>query len=117
MRELETREMEAIVLTHNENVGFTEYPLENQVVKLEEEVLEISLALAEGDRAHIKEELGDTLWVLMDIAHRCGTNLNEIFVAAGEKNMKRYNKVIRHQMELEGFVGYDAYQEAKRRNG
>jgi nucleoside triphosphate diphosphatase len=117
MRELEPMEMMAIVSNHNEQVGFAENSLEFQVVKLEEEVLEISLALAEGDNQHIKEELGDALWVLMDIAHRCGTDLQEIFIAAGEKNMNRYNKVIRQQMEAEGFTGRDAYQEAKRRRG
>lgn len=118
MRELEPREMMAIVQNHNEQVGFAERSMEHQVVKLEEEVLEISLALAEGDGVHIKEELGDALWVLIDIATRCGTDLNEIFVAAAKKNMKRYNACIRQQIEEEtGLTGYEAYLEAKRRNG
>lgn len=119
MRELETREMEAIVSKHNgpEEACFCHNPMHHQVEKLIEEAGEVGTAIDEGDVLHITQELGDVLIVLLDICNRQGVTLQQAFEAAMTKNMIRYNGVIRQGLEQEGYYGWEAYQEAKRRNG
>jgi NTP pyrophosphatase (non-canonical NTP hydrolase) len=125
MKEYTPKEMEAIVRSHNEKVGFWEYPIETQVSKLVEEAQEVGEIVLEAhflgqtpERSiKIKEELGDVLALVIDLSLKSGTNLEEIFEAVMYKNMIRYNGAIREMLEAEGFTGLEAYKEAKRRRG
>ena len=123
LAELSPREMQAIVQSHNDKVGFSEFSLVNQLEKLDEETKEVITASLDVNYSgwnpenslHLKQEIGDVLWVLLDIANRHGIDIQTAFAETGTKNMTRYNEHKRRAIEEEGFYGMEAYREIKRR--
>jgi len=63
--------------------------------KLDEEVAELREAVAAGDRAHVTEELGDVLFMLVNIARLCRINGEDAMNAATAKFIRRMKRLER----------------------
>ncbi len=61
--------------------------------KLDEEVLEVKEAIEKKDQAHIEEEIGDLLFVAINIARKCGVDAETALTKANDKFTKRFNQV------------------------
>jgi MazG family protein len=61
--------------------------------KLDEEAAELRQAVASGDRAAIREELGDALFTLAMLARRLGLDADEALAAANAKFRARFTRV------------------------
>ena len=64
--------------------------------KLNEEILEVKEAIEEKDQTHIEEEIGDLLFVTINIARKCGVDAETALTKANDKFTKRFNKVEDH---------------------
>ncbi|MDR2883932.1 MAG: nucleoside triphosphate pyrophosphohydrolase [Deferribacteraceae bacterium] len=72
-------------------VGFDWKEPEDIFDKVDEELAELKLAAQEGDISHIKEELGDLLFVIANLARRYGLSADEALRGTNEKFVKRFN--------------------------
>ncbi len=71
-------------------VGF-DWPDAEQIVdKLHEELAEVQEAVAEGDQAHIEEELGDLLFVCVNLTRKLGAEAEDALRAANQKFTTRF---------------------------
>ncbi len=61
--------------------------------KLEEELAEVREAMAEGDSAHIEEEIGDLLFTAANLARKCKVNAEQALCAATDKFIARFAAV------------------------
>lgn len=103
-------------------VGFDWPDLGGLLAKVEEEIAELRQALRSGRRARIKEELGDLLFTLANVARHAGIDPEESLQAASRKFVERFRHVERRLRE-EGLVPgkeqrrrmEDLWKEAKRR--
>lgn len=61
--------------------------------KLGEEIMELAMAIAEGEPKHIDEELGDCLYILLHVASRNNKkkNMDDYIRAAATKLIARRN--------------------------
>jgi len=102
-------------------VGFDWPNLEPVFAKVEEEIVELKEAVAEGtDKAHIAEELGDLLFVIANIARHLEINPEVALRSANAKFIRRFNhieksvKVSGQELETVGLDGLDRlWDEAK----
>jgi tetrapyrrole methylase family protein / MazG family protein len=66
-------------------VGFDWNQVHDVVAKIDEELAEVKQALAAGDAARIKEELGDLLFAVANLSRFQGLNAEEVLQRAVEK--------------------------------
>ncbi|MDP6968547.1 MAG: nucleoside triphosphate pyrophosphohydrolase [Gammaproteobacteria bacterium] len=72
------------------NVGF-DWPVVEQVLhKVDEEVEELHNAFADGDMAHVLEELGDLMFVAVNLSRHLKTSPEQVMRAANEKFELRF---------------------------
>lgn len=71
-------------------VGFDWRRAEDVFEKIDEEVRELREAVAENDKAHIEEELGDLMFAIANIARKLEVNAEEALQAANRKFTKRF---------------------------
>jgi len=74
-------------------VGFDWRDDTDVMAKLEEETAELSAAVASGDRAAVREELGDTLFTLAMVARRLDVDADEALAGANRKFTQRFARV------------------------
>jgi MazG family protein len=74
-------------------VGFDWREDTDVVRKLDEETAELRAAVASGDRAAVREELGDALFTLAMLARRLGVDADEALAAANAKFQTRFASV------------------------
>ena len=73
--------------------GF-DWPDPMQVLdKIEEEIGEIRQALADGDKDHVREELGDLLFAISNLVRKLDCEPEETLRAANRKFISRYQKM------------------------
>lgn len=72
-----------------ERVGFTWREESSFVDKIDEEVAEVKEALAEGDKAHLEEEIGDLLFITSRLAHLKGIDAETALRKANAKFERR----------------------------
>lgn len=66
--------------------------------KLAEEIAE--LRAAAGDRARSREELGDLLFMVINLARHLGVDPSQALAGANAKFRKRFAHILRHEAEL-----------------
>ena len=71
-------------------VGFDWRRTEEVLEKLDEEVAELREAVGGGDQAHIREEIGDLLFTIANIARKLELNAEEELQAANRKFSRRF---------------------------
>lgn len=74
-------------------VGFDWEGDDDVVRKLDEETAELKAALASGDRAAVREELGDTIFTLAMLARRIDLDADAALSAANAKFQTRFARV------------------------
>ena len=75
------------------SVGF-DWPDSSAVLsKVHEELVELEEAIADGDRAHCREELGDLLFALTNLARKLRLDSEESLELANEKFFHRFEAV------------------------
>lgn len=74
-------------------VGFDWNQVHDVVAKIDEELAEVKQALAAGDAAQIKEELGDLLFAVANLSRFQGLNAEEVLQRAVDKFAKRVQAV------------------------
>jgi MazG family protein len=80
-------------------VGFDWPDLDGLLAKVEEEIAEMRQALRSGERAGVKEELGDLLFTLANVARHAGIDPEESLQSANRKFMERFRYVERRLRE------------------
>jgi len=73
-----------------EKVGFDWDGPERVLEKVDEELAEVREALAHGDRAHLREELGDLLFVIANLVRQCGFEPEETLQRGNKKFIGRF---------------------------
>ena len=74
-------------------VGF-DWPSADEVLdKLEEEAAELRAGIAAGDQANVREEVGDLLFVLANLARKLGVEPEDALSAANAKFIRRFNYI------------------------
>jgi tetrapyrrole methylase family protein / MazG family protein len=71
-------------------VGFDWRRTEDVFDKIDEELGELREAVAEGDKAHIEEEIGDLLFTVANIARKVGINAEEALQSTNRKFTARF---------------------------
>jgi nucleoside triphosphate diphosphatase len=74
-------------------VGFDWPDLVPVLAKAREELGELEQAIASGDQAHAREELGDVLFVLANVARHLGADAEAVLAAANDKFERRFRAV------------------------
>lgn len=100
-------------LTHAKAAGFEWPNLAAVLAKLEEEVAEFREALAGDNPAHAAEELGDIMFVCVDLALKLGEDAEGILSAANKKFIHRF-KIMETLAAENSFVFKALSGEAKR---
>ena len=72
------------------NVGFDWDNADQALYKLPEEVSELTKAMAEGNHAHIDEELGDVFFAAVNVARLLKRDPEQLLNAATDKFMTRF---------------------------
>ena len=81
-------------------VGFDWADQQGVVAKIEEELAEVKAAMAEGDEAHVDEEIGDLLFVVANLARfRKRATSEELLRAANRKFETRFRHIERRLAE------------------
>jgi ATP diphosphatase len=71
-------------------VGFDWPRTEGVVEKIDEELRELRVALSSGVRDHIKEELGDVLFTIVNLSRRVGVDAEAALRTANAKFRERF---------------------------
>ena len=69
--------------------------------KLEEELAEFREAMGQNDRAHLREELGDVLFAVCNVARHVGLDPEDAIRGANEKFQRRF-EVIEQELDRAG---------------
>lgn len=81
-------------------VGFDWEDQQGIIAKIEEELAEVKEAMAEGDEAHVDEEIGDLLFVVANLARfRKRATAEELLRAANRKFEARFRHIERRLAE------------------
>ena len=72
------------------NVGFDWDNADQALYKLPEEVSELTKAMAEGNHAHIDEELGDVFFAAVNVARLLKRDPEQLLNAATDKFITRF---------------------------
>lgn len=70
--------------------GFEWKDIQDLLAKVREEIDELEEALGDSDQAHIQEELGDLLFVLVNFARMSGFSAEEALQDANAKFIQRF---------------------------
>jgi len=73
--------------------GFDWERTEQVLEKVEEELSELKVAMAEGDPAHTEHELGDVLFSLVNLARFLGLNAEVAMVSVNERFERRFREM------------------------
>lgn len=73
--------------------GFDWERTEQVLGKVEEELSELKVAMAEGDPAHTEHELGDVLFSLVNLARFLGLNAEVAMVSVNERFERRFREM------------------------
>lgn len=102
-------------------VGFDFENTESAMLKLEEEINELKDAIKNKDAKNIKEEIGDALFMLANVAQKASVEPMEALKASNKKFIERFKYVINKMQEAnipmkkENLDKMEAfYQESKR---
>ncbi|HCM84258.1 MAG TPA: nucleoside triphosphate pyrophosphohydrolase [Rhodospirillaceae bacterium] len=76
-------------------VGFEWETAADILPKLDEEILEVKEAMTGNDRNHLAEELGDALFVLVNLIRKSGFDAEELMRAANDKFTRRFHAMER----------------------
>jgi tetrapyrrole methylase family protein/MazG family protein len=71
-------------------VGFDWPRTEGVVEKVDEELAELRVAVTSGERAHVREELGDVLFTIVNLARRLGVDSEAALRTANVKFRERF---------------------------
>ena len=63
------------------------------MLKVEEELSEVSEAISEGDQAHTEEEIGDLLFTVASLARKCHVDPEEALTRATDKFIDRFSQL------------------------
>ncbi len=86
--------LKAYVITRRAaKVGFDWEKIEDVYAKMHEEIGELKDAQASGDTAHIKEELGDLLFTIVNIARRLSIDPEDALRSTSDKFVKRFSYI------------------------
>lgn len=80
-------------------VGFDWDRVDDVIAKIEEELEEVREALAEGDAAHVREEIGDLLFSVTNLSRFLGHDAEEALNRTVEKFVRRFQEVERRAHE------------------
>lgn len=75
------------------DVGFDWNDVSGALDKLEEEIAELRVAIANKDKENIAEELGDILFSAVNVSRFVKTDAEEALTAASDKFLSRFTKV------------------------
>lgn len=102
-------------------VGFDFENTESAMLKLEEEINELKDAIKNKDAKNLKEEIGDALFMLANVAQKASVEPMEALKASNKKFIERFKYVINKMQEAnipmkkENLDKMEAfYQESKR---
>ena len=70
------------------------------IEKIYEETEEVREAMAEGDKAHIEEEIGDLLLTVTSLARKAGVDCEQALSKATDKFINRFEKVENKVIEM-----------------
>lgn len=84
-------------------VGFDFTGTEDAMLKVREETEEVSRAIAENNAENIKEEIGDLLFAVVNLARKAGVDSEEALYNANNKFINRFGKVEKaaHERNIE----------------
>lgn len=71
--------------------GFEWNSIDDVFLKLDEEIAELKAAIKNKDQSNIQEELGDALFVMVNIARHLGVDSEESMRSANNKFINRFN--------------------------
>lgn len=74
-------------------VGFDWSEIDHVFEKLNEEISETKEAISENDPKHIEEEIGDCLFVLVNLARKCDIDPEKALMGANQKFERRFRAV------------------------
>jgi MazG family protein len=74
-------------------VNFDWEHLKDVVAKVDEEVVEMKAAMADGDDAAIEDEIGDLLFAVVNLARKSGLDAEGTLQKATDKFVARFNRV------------------------
>jgi MazG family protein len=80
-------------------VGFDWRRTEDVFDKIDEELSELREAVANGDNAHIHEEIGDLLFTVANIARKVNVNPEEALQSTNRKFMRRFESMEKNVRE------------------
>lgn len=83
----------ALIQKRVARVGFDWENVEGALAKLEEEIAEIRAAVAAGDQAHVREELGDLLFATVNVSRFFGQNAEELLEQTIRKFSLRFDQL------------------------
>ena len=83
------------------NVGFDWPEVAPVFDKLDEEVAEIHEAYASGDREHVLDELGDLMFMCVNLARHMKANPEQVMRAANDKFERRF-RIMEAQLQADG---------------
>lgn len=63
------------------------------MLKVEEELAEVSEAISEGDQKHIEEEIGDLLFTVASLSRKCHVDAEEALTRATDKFIDRFSSL------------------------
>ncbi|MPN07638.1 Nucleoside triphosphate pyrophosphohydrolase [bioreactor metagenome] len=83
-------------------IGFDWADRQGIVAKIDEELAELKEAMAEGDEAHIDEELGDLLFVVSNLARFRGRATSEELLRAANRKFETRFRYLEKRLNEEG---------------
>ena len=74
-------------------IGFDWENVEGIIQKIEEEISELKAALSEGDKDKIQEEIGDTIFSIVNISRFLNLNAEDCLRSTNKKFKKRFQYI------------------------
>ena len=93
------------------NNGFEWQNIEGALAKLDEEVDEIKEAVKSGNKADISEEIGDALFVMVNIGRLTQLNAEDSLHSATDKFIKRFSCLEKKASQQDKKIADFTYQE------
>ena len=93
--------------------GFRWASMQEVVDKCTEELEEVKEAFAEGDATHLREEIGDLMFMSVILCHYTEANPSDVLKEATDKFSKRFAFTKNH-LEKEGVALVSATRDEKR---
>lgn len=74
-------------------VGFDWQEVDGALVKMEEEIEEMREAFANQDMENLKEEMGDVIFSMVNVARLAGIDVNEVLTSTNNKFERRFRYI------------------------